>query len=144
MNRGDDVGFFSTTSKGGQPDEIATHRPASDALVELASESWRFHQVMQRSMQSMNPFDARRLSNHYAWYERIVQEVLDEAGLHVVDLTGEPYDVGMAVTPLNLDDFPDGQQSTYHIAQMVEPIVMQEGAVRKHGTVMLGENQEAG
>lgn len=137
------MGFFKATSTNNRANESTAQPAASDALVELASESWRFHQVMQRSMKSMSPFDAQRLSNHYAWYERIVQEVLDEADLHVVDLTGEPYDVGMAVTPLNLEDFPDGQQSTYYIAQMVEPIVMQGGVVRKHGTVMLGENREA-
>lgn len=120
-----------------------TRPAASAALVELASESWRFHQVISKSLQSMDPFDAQRLSNHYAWYERIVQDVLDEADLHVVDLTGEPYDVGMAVTPLNLEDFPNDPRASYHIAQMVEPIVMQGGVVRKHGTAMLGENLES-
>lgn len=119
------------------------HPVASQALVELASESWRFHQVMQRSIASMDPFDAQRLANHYTWYQRIVQNVLDEAGLHVVDLTGERYDVGMAVTPLNLEDFPEDARSSYYIAQMVEPIVMQDGSVMKHGTAMLGEELEA-
>ena len=122
--------------------DAGAHPAASAALVELASESWRFHQVMQQSIGAMDPFDAQRLANHYAWYERIVQNVLDEAHLRVVDLTGERYDIGMAITPLNLEDFPEGVQSSYYIAQMVEPIVMQDGTVRKHGTAMLDEELE--
>lgn len=121
----------------------ARHPEASPNLIELASESWRFHQIMQRSICSMDPFDAQRLASHYGWYQRIVQNVLEEAGLHVVDLTGERYDAGMAVTPLNLEDFPEGMQSSYYIAQMIEPIVMQDGIVRKPGTAMLGEELEA-
>lgn len=137
------MGIFDKASGNDRADAGSKHLAASSALVELASESWRFHQIMQRSIGKMDPFDAQRLANHYAWYQRIVQSVLDEAGLHVVDLTGERYDVGMAITPLNLEDFPEGTKSSYYIAQMVEPIVMQDGTVRKHGTAMLGEELEA-
>lgn len=127
----------------GLEDMRAGQPAASEALVELASESWRFDQVLRNSMLFMDSDDAKRLSSHYTWYQRIVQTVLEEADLHVVDLTGEPYEVGMAVTPLNLDDCSDIRQTTYYIVQMVEPIVMQAGSVRKCGVAMLGENLEA-
>jgi hypothetical protein len=57
--------------------------------------------------------------------------------LDVVDLTGKPYDVGMAATPLNLKDFPRALAGDLVVAQMVEPIVMERGSVRKPGTMML-------
>ena len=117
--------------------ERAAHAPASQALVELAAESWRLEKTIARALPAMDPFDAERLANQYGWYQRKVHAVLDEAGLSVCDLTGRPYDVGMAVTPLNLDDLPLPPDAPYVIEQMVDPIVMQDGVVRKAGTVML-------
>ena len=116
---------------------------AAQSLVDLASESWRFRQTLESCMNCMDPLDADRLANRYAWYSRKVQAVLDEAGLTAVDLTGEPYDPGMAVTPLNLEDFPQRPDAAFRIAQMVEPIIMENGAVRKTGSVMLSEDTEA-
>ena len=46
------------------------------------------------------------------------------------------YDPGMAVTPLNIDEF-DVQDQLF-VLQTIEPIVMQDGIVRKSGTVLLG------
>lgn len=115
---------------------------ATQAMIELASENWRFQQSLLRTMGLMDPSDAERLTNQYLWYQRKVTAVLEEAGLKVVDLTGQTYDVGMAVTPLNLDDFPERPDMKYLIAQMVEPIVMERGEVRKMGTVMLSEELE--
>ena len=118
-------------------------RQASQAMVELASEQWRLDQQVARALASMDPFEAERFASSYAWYQRVIAAVIDEAGLRAVDLTGAAYDVGMAVTPLNLDDFPPHQGATYRISQMVEPIIMEHGAVRKTGTVMLTEDLEA-
>jgi len=115
---------------------------ASQALVELASENWRFQQTMMRALDQMDPFDANRVESQYLWYQKKVLAVLEEAGLRTVDLTGQRYDVGMAVTPLNLEDFPDRPEAHFRIAQMVEPIVMEGGEIRRAGTVMLGEEQE--
>lgn len=116
---------------------------ASQPLVDLASESWRFSQTLSGCLSCMDPLDADRLANRYAWYSRKVQAVLEEAGLTAVDLTGQIYDAGMAVTPLNLEDFPPHAGAAFRIAQMVEPIIMENGTVRKTGSVMLSEDTEA-
>lgn len=112
---------------------------ASQAMVEFASENWRFQQSLIRATELMDPIDAERLTNQYLWYQRKVTAVLEEAGIKVVDLTGQEYDIGMAITPLNLDDFPERPDMKYKIKQMVEPIVMERGEVRRTGTVMLSE-----
>ena len=109
----------------------------SQALVDLAAESWRLDRQVQRAAGGMDPMDADRFLNQFEWYMRKVGAVLEENGLYTVDLTGEEYSVGLAVTPLNLEDFPEGSDMRFRIAQMVEPIVMENGRVRKTGTVML-------
>ena len=119
--------------------EVPKAENASQAMVEFASENWRFQQCLLRATELMDPMDAERLINQYLWYQRKVTAVLEEAGIKVVDLTGQDYDIGMAITPLNLDDFPERPDMKYKIEQMVEPIVMERGEVRRTGTVMLSE-----
>ena len=115
---------------------------ASQNLVDLALETWRFRQTAERCLFGMDPLDAERFSNGFEWYLRTVRAVLDEAGLSVIDLTGKPYDQGMAVTPLNLEDFYADAGLPLTVAQMVEPIIMENGAVRRAGSVLLREETE--
>ena len=112
------------------------------AMADLATESWRLDQSVQRAAVHMDPMEANRFLNQYEWYRRVLRTALAEAGLRVVDVTGETYQVGMAVTPLNLEDFPDDPEIRFRIVQTVEPIVMERGRVRKTGTVMLAEDLE--
>lgn len=114
----------------------------SQAMADLATESWRLEQAVQRAVFQMDPMEANRFLNQFEWYRRVLRTALAEVGLRVVDVTGEPYQVGMAVTPLNLEDFPDDPEIRFRIAQMVEPIVMEHGKVRKTGTAMLAEDLE--
>ena len=74
----------------------------SQALVDLAAESWRLDRQVQRAVGGMDHMDADRFLNQFEWYMRKVAAVLEENGLYTVDLTGEEYSVGLAVTPLNL------------------------------------------
>lgn len=112
---------------------------APQTMVEFASENWKLVRTLDRYIQGMDPLDAERFLNQFAWYQRKAQEMLDEAGLSAVDLTGMKYNTGMAVSPLNLEDFPDRPDAAYRVAQMVDPIIMENGHVRKAGTVMLSE-----
>ena len=56
--------------------------------------------------------------------------------MRIVDVEGQPYDIGMALSPLNIDDFdPDDH---LYVEQMIEPIIMDDNNVLKTGTAMLG------
>lgn len=110
---------------------------ASPAMVDFASETFRFIKTVERCVPGMDPIDGERFLNQYEWYLRKIQTVLGESGLSIVDLTGQTYDIGMAVSPLNLEDFPELPNAQFRIAQMVEPIIMENGKVRKTGSVML-------
>lgn len=112
---------------------------ASQAMVDFAAENWKLNQGLERAVLEMEPMAAERFLNQFEWYQRKVQAVLDEARLSIVDLTGMEYSAGMAVSPLNLEDFPNRPDAVFRIAQMVDPIIMQNGQVRKTGTVMLSE-----
>ena len=64
----------------------------------------------------------------------------EKAGLKIVNVDGQLYDPGMAVTPLNIEDFET--DDILYVEQTMEPIIMQENAVVKTGTVILGRVQK--
>lgn len=105
------------------------------SLVEIAVESWRLDQAVERALTRMDPMDAQRFAGQYRWFQRKVDAALAEAGMRLVNLTGQPYSVGMAATPLNADEF-DGEGLV--VAQMVEPVIMLDGNVVRTGAVLLG------
>lgn len=112
------------------------HEALVQSVMDIASEAWRFHGVFERMLSKMDPMQAERYANQYAWFLKKVDAALVGAGLRMVSVEGQPFDPGMAVTPLNIDDF-DAQDELY-VQQMIQPILMEGDAVRRMGVVMLG------
>lgn len=112
--------------------------PASDdgrqALIDIAVETWRLDQVIEKAVLGMEPITAERFLSQYRWFQKKVGGALAQAGLQAVDLTGQAYSVGMAATPLNADEFDDDE---LEVAQMIEPIIMCDGRVMRAGSMML-------
>lgn len=109
------------------------------SLAEIAVESWRLDQTVERVLLRMEPMDAERFASQYRWFRKKVDGALADAKMRIVDLTGQPYSVGVAATPLNLDEF-DGEELI--VAQMVEPIVLFDGKVVHTGTLILAPKPE--
>ena len=107
-----------------------------DALVGLAVEAWRSCQVFRSVAAKLSVEDEARAQGRWSWSRRKLDEHLEGVGLRIVELApGEPFDVGMAVTPLNVEDFDVHDELC--IEQMIEPIIMEDGTVAKTGTVIL-------
>ena len=105
------------------------------SLSEIAAESWRFQGVFSRMVSKVEPHLAERYVNQYAYFQKKVEASLEKAGLRMISLEGQPFDPGMAVTPLNIDDFDTDEGLV--IAQMIEPILMEGGSVCRTGVVLL-------
>ena len=105
------------------------------SLSEIAVEAWRFQGVFARMVTKVEPHLAERYVNQYAYFQKKVESSLEKAGLRMVNLEGQPFDPGMAVTPLNIDDFDTDDGLV--IDQMIEPILMEGGSVRRTGVVLL-------
>ena len=105
------------------------------ALLDLVIESWRFTKLFQRLLTKVDAGEGSRYINQYRYYLRRLEDCLSQAGFHVANIEGHPYDAGMAASALNIGDF--GPDEVLLVDQMVEPIIMgPEGLVRP-GTVML-------
>lgn len=115
--------------------EISPRERMAQSLIEIAVESWRFSRLFGRLMSKLDAGEASRYANQFHYYIKRLEESLEDAGMRLVNVEGQPYDPGMAATALNLDDF--GPDDRLLVDQMVEPIIMGPEGLIRAGTIML-------
>ena len=101
----------------------------------MAVEAWRFGRVFERLLMKLDAGEQARYRNQFRWFTKKVEEALEGAGLHLVNIEGHPFDPGAAATPLNIEDF--GPDDVLAVEQMVEPIIMDKDGLVRTGTVIL-------
>ena len=106
------------------------------SIIEMAVEAWRFRRVFKKAMSKLEAGESSRYFGQFNWFIKKVESALSIAGMRIVDVEGQPYDIGMALSPLNIDDFDADEQ--LYVEQMIEPIIMDDEKVLKMGTAMLG------
>lgn len=107
-----------------------------NSVMEIAVEHYRFKNTFMKAISKLGFDEQSKYMSQFTWFSKKVTKAVEEAGLRIVSLEGQAYDPGMAVTPLNIDDFE--VEDELKIVQMIEPIIMQEDTVLKTGTVLLG------
>lgn len=107
-----------------------------NSIADIASELFRFQRVFEKAIKKLSIEEQNKYISQFSWFSKRVTKAMSEADLRVLNLEGLPYDPGMAVTPLNIDDFE--KDELLFVEQMMEPIIMADDAVYKTGTVILG------
>ncbi len=106
------------------------------AVSEIASEVWRFRRPFERAMRLLDDKSAQKTMSQYAWLAKSVEASLNTVGLRIINIEGQEYNTGMAVSALNLGDFEPNESLI--VEQMIEPIIMIDDKVQKIGVVVLG------
>jgi hypothetical protein len=103
------------------------------SLAELAVEWWRLERWAGGSD------DSSPQARHVA---RRLGRFLSEHGLEVLDVTGRPYEPGLAVEVL--DAFEDARlpRGSQVVDETVAPVVLYRGAVIRHGQVIVRRNDD--
>jgi hypothetical protein len=116
-------------------DDDVVARPATDALQKMAVESWRFVRLVEKLLTQLDAGERGRYQNQVRFFLRKLESNLESVGLRVVNVEGSPFDPGMAATPLNIEDFSDGDLLV--VDQMIEPIIMGQDGLLHTGTIIL-------
>ena len=139
--------MFSKSSPGKSqktPDDAVMPQNNDEAMLEslvtIAAEVFRLQKTLTSVLSRLDPMDQTKYSGQFSWFLKKSGKALDEAGVRILNLEGQDYDPGMAVTPLNIEEFEP--EDSLYIEQMIEPVVMYSGSVRKTGTVLLGKEEE--
>lgn len=109
-------------------------------LCTIASELFRFQRVFTKAISKLEQDEQNKYARQFAWFAKKITQALAETGLRMINIEGQIYDPGMAITPLNIDDF--AAEDALYVAQMIEPIVMHGDAVYRTGTAILGRIEE--
>lgn len=105
------------------------------SLIEIAVESWRLSRLFARVLTKLDAGESTRYSNQLRYFQKKIEQSLDASGLKLVNVEGQPFEAGMAASPLNIGDFePD---DVLLVDQMLEPIIMGNDGIRRPGTIML-------
>lgn len=114
---------------------------AQEAVMSIAVESWRLKGTLDRLFQKeLDAGRGKRYENQFRYFWRKVEKALDLAGLKIVDHQGQPYDIGMAVKAVNIEEF--GDNDALIVDRMLEPIILnKDGQVQKTGAVTLRKIQ---
>tara|TARA_B100000700_G_C14989036_1_gene830302 strand:+ start:267 stop:608 length:342 start_codon:yes stop_codon:yes gene_type:complete len=106
-----------------------------ESLVSLAIESWRLSRTFKALLDKSDTEQQRKYSGKLSWFNKRLQETLQDADLEMVDLENHKFDTGMAARAINLDEFEGNEELV--VDKMLEPIIMASGEVLKRGTITL-------
>ncbi len=111
--------------------------------VHLATEAYRMRSFAKGiAERSEDPRLAKRASNAVTRFDKHFVENLRKLGLELLDFTGQDYEMGLPVQPVNLQDFaPD---DPLVIETMLEPSIKEYGTanILKVGVAALQRKQE--
>ena len=105
------------------------------AIAEIAAESWRYRLALKKALKKMDVMDAERFSRQYDYFADRVNQAIATADLRELDLSGQPYSVGLPVQAINIEEFDEDEALV--ITQTIEPVIMMAGRVQRIGMVMV-------
>ena len=70
-------------------------------LIEIAVESWRFSRLFSKVVGKLDAGESARHVNQIRYFQKRIEESLNSNGLKLVNVEGQPYDIGMAASALN-------------------------------------------
>lgn len=108
---------------------------AKAALIDLAVDSWKFSRLFTRVISKLDTGEQSRYANQMRFFQKRIEGAAETVGARIVSIEGQPFEPGMAASPLNLEDFEEGDN--LYVDQMLEPIVMGRDGVLRTGTMML-------
>ena len=107
-----------------------------ESMISIVLESWRFLKQAERLASKVTLSEKRRFESSYNWYIKRLESSLNNVGIAIINVEGSKYNVGLAVTPLNLLEFQP--EDTLYVEQMLEPILMENGTILHTGIVIVG------
>lgn len=107
------------------------------ALIQIAIDAWRLERWCGANGDAPSSGVVRHAS-------RRMLDFLRDQQVQFRDLTGQPYDPGLALEVVDVIEEPDGPDGYGCIEEMVSPIVLWRGAVVSHGQVVTKRRRTAG
>ena len=115
--------------------QLSSTEGLTKSLLDVVVESWRFGRLFDRLLTKLDAGEQGRYRSQFRWFQRKLEESLADAEMRIVNVEGQPFDPGVAATPLNIEEFKS--DDSLIVDQMLEPIIMGPDGVLRAGTVTL-------
>ena len=113
-------------------------------IGELVVEEYRFLKSYLSMMNKLFAEETAKYKSAYQFHVDRIMDILNRSDMKIVDLTNKPYDDGLSIIALNMEDFD--KKDKLIISQVIEPLIIStiDGSIIKSGTVILEkiENKE--
>lgn len=107
-----------------------------DSIIDIVIGEFRFNDSLRNSIDNISDVHLqKKLKSQYGWLEKTILNAANIADISIVDFTGKPYNPGMPVNPLNIEEF--GIDENLVIQKTIEPVVFVDKKLRRTGTVLL-------
>lgn len=108
------------------------------AVIDLLTESWRLNQFTKKLIQIADAKFQRKISNQVARFDKHFLSATEIWGLEILDFTGEEFETGLPIIPINLSDFAANENLI--VEAMFEPTIKVAGSTEiiKYGAAVLG------
>ena len=105
-------------------------------IIKIVTENWRLTKLFQKVTTKLDLSEQNRYINQLRYFEKTINNCLQDVGMKIIHIEGQVYDSGMAVSPINIDEFE--QEDQLIIDQVLEPLIMgNDGTIKKQGLVNL-------
>ena len=111
-------------------------------LVDFILDIYRFKNFSLNMSLKLDENDKKRYETQLSYFDKKFNKFIETENIKIVDLTGENYDPGMAVTPLNIGDFK--RIKKFIITQMIEPTILKDNNIIKMGTCLVDKANKKG
>ena len=114
-----------------------------DIFVELIVEEYRFLKSYTSLMSKLLKDELPKYTSIYNYHIDKLDEIMNKHNIKIVDLVGKPYDDGLSINPLNIEDF--NKDDKLVIEQILEPLIVStiDGKIIKSGTVILSKIEKS-
>ena len=113
-----------------------------NAVVDLIAESWRLNRYTKNLAEKIADPKVRKKSvNQVIRFDKHLQATLDALNLQILDFTGEEFEAGLPILPINLGDFC--ANDVLFVEVMMEPTIKiaDTAEIVKKGSVVLGRSE---
>lgn len=104
-------------------------------IIALVTENWRLMKLFMKVISKLEASETNRYMNQIRYFQKTINNNLQDVDLRIVDLEGQVYDPGMAAIPLNIDDFNTDDKLI--VEQMLEPLIIGNDGIKRQATVNL-------
>jgi len=112
-----------------------------EIIISLIVENWRLTKLFQKVASKLAPSEQNRYINQLRYFQKTINNALKDINMSIVDLENKNYDPGMAVSPMNIDEFEADDNLV--IDQVIEPLIIdRNGTIKKEGIVTLRKEKQ--